>query len=61
MNAHEGLGGPFGWASVGLLLLMVIVAVTTGFSNLFYFAIVLVPVLFYVMIALCMGKVEDEA
>ena len=58
MNASEGLG-LFGWAAVGLLVAMVLVAVTTGFSNLFYFAIVLVPVMFYVLLDLCMGKVAE--
>lgn len=54
MNASEDLG-LFGWLCVGLLALMVVVAVTTGFSNLFYFAILLVPVMFYVMVDLSGG------
>ncbi|MFO1071812.1 MAG: hypothetical protein U1E17_03740 [Geminicoccaceae bacterium] len=54
MNASEGLG-LMGWLGLGLLALMAVVAVTTGFSNLFYFAILLVPVMFYVMVDLSGG------
>ena len=54
MNAREGLG-LLGWMGLGLLALMAVVAITTGFSNLFYFAILLVPVMLYVMIDLSGG------
>ncbi|MEK0085855.1 hypothetical protein [Benzoatithermus flavus] len=57
MNPNEGLG-PLGWLGLGLLLLMAVVALTTGFSNLIWFALALVPVVFVVMFLLCGGKVD---
>ena len=57
MNANEGLT-PLGWAALGLLGLMVVCAITFGFTSLFYFAIVLVPVMFVVLLQLCAGKLE---
>ena len=57
MNANEGLS-PFGWLAVGLLGLMAASAITFGFTSLFYFAIVLVPVMFVVLLQLCAGKLE---
>lgn len=57
MNANEGLT-PLGWVAVGLLGLMAVCAVSFGFASLFYFAILLVPVMFVVLLLLCAGKVE---
>jgi hypothetical protein len=59
MNAHEGLG-LLGWVSLAVIALAAVVAVTTGFANTFYFAILLVPVVFVVLINLCAAK-PDEA
>ena len=60
MNANEGLG-LLGWVSLAVLALAAVVAVTTGFANTFYFAILLVPVVFFVLINLCAGKLDHEA
>ncbi len=60
MNASEGLG-LFGWFCLGVVLLGVVSAVMFGFSSLFYFAIVLVPVIFVVLINLCGGKLESAS
>ncbi len=58
MNASESLG-PAGWAAMALLVLAILVAVLFGFTRVFYFAIVLVPVMFVVMINLCGGRRPD--
>lgn len=55
MQASEGLG-LFGWVALGLIVLAVVVAVTTSYSNLFYFAILLTPVMLYILIDLCRGE-----
>jgi hypothetical protein len=60
MNASEGLG-LLGWLGLGLLALMAVVALTTGFGNLIYFALALVPVVFVVMFMLCGGKVDTAS
>jgi hypothetical protein len=60
MNASEGLG-LFGWLCLGLVVLMAVSAVVFGFSSLFYFAILLVPVIFAVLINLCAGKLESAS
>ena len=52
MNASERLG-LVGWAAVALLALAVVTALLFGFASVFYFAILLVPVMFVVMIQLC--------
>ena len=57
MNANEGLG-LVGWVALGLIVVMAVSALLFGFSSLFYFAILLVPVIFVVMLQLCAGKVE---
>ena len=60
MNASEGLG-LFGWLCLGLVVLMAVSAVVFGFSSLFYFAIVLVPVIFVVLLNFCAAKVEGAS
>lgn len=60
MNASETLG-PMGWAAVGLLVLAAVVAVLFGFTKVFYFAIVLVPVVFVVMFDFCGGRRPGSA
>jgi hypothetical protein len=55
MNASEGLG-LFGWLCLGLVVLMAVSAVVFGFSSLFYFAILLVPVIFVVLLNLCAAR-----
>ena len=57
MNANEGLG-LVGWVALGLIVVMAFSALLFGFSSLFYFAILLVPVIFVVMLQLCVDKVE---
>ena len=57
MNANEGLG-LVGWVALGLIVVMAVSALLFGFSNLFYFAILLVPVIFVILLQLCAGKVE---
>ena len=57
MNANEGLG-LVGWAALALIVVMAVSALLFGFSSLFYFAILLVPVIFVVMLQLCVDKVE---
>ena len=57
MNANEGLG-LVGWVALGLIVVMAASALLFGFSSLFYFAILLVPVIFVVLLQLCAGKVE---
>ena len=57
MNANEGLG-LVGWVALGLIVVMAVSALLFGFSSLFYFAILLVPVIFAVLLQLCAGKVE---
>ena len=57
MNANEGLG-LVGWVALGLIVVMAVSALLFGFSSLFYFAILLVPVIFVVLLQLCAGKVE---
>ena len=57
MNANEGLG-LVGWAALALIVVMAVSALLFGFSSLFYFAILLVPVIFVVLLQLCAGKVE---
>jgi hypothetical protein len=57
MNANEGLG-LLGWVALGLIALMAVSALLFGFSSLFYFAILLVPVVFAVLLQLCAGKLE---
>jgi uncharacterized membrane protein YhdT len=57
MNANEGLG-LLGWVALGLIALMAVSALLFGFSSLFYFAILLVPVVFVVLLQLCAGKLE---
>jgi uncharacterized membrane protein YhdT len=52
MNASERLG-VVGWAALALLALAVVTALLFGFASVFYFAILLVPVMFVVMIQLC--------
>ena len=57
MNANEGLG-LVGWAALGLIAVMAVSALLFGFSSLFYFAILLVPVVFVILLQLCADKVE---
>ena len=57
MNANEGLG-LVGWVGLALIVVMAVSALLFGFSNLFYFAILLAPVIFVVLLQLCAGKVE---
>lgn len=57
MNANEGLG-LVGWVALALIVVMAVSALLFGFSSLFYFAILLVPVIFAVLLQLCAGKVE---
>ena len=57
MNANEGLG-LVGWVALALIVVMAVSALLFGFSSLFYFAILLVPVIFVVLLQLCAGKVE---
>jgi hypothetical protein len=59
MNANEGLT-PLGWLLIGVVLLEVLVALKFGFASLFYFAILLVPVAFAVMLILCAAKAPGE-
>jgi hypothetical protein len=57
MNANEGLG-LLGWVALGLIVLMAVSAALFGFSTLFYFAILLVPVVFVVLLQLCGDPAE---
>ena len=57
MNANEGLG-LLGWVALGLIALMAVSRLLFGFSSLFYFAILLVPVLFVILPQLCAAKLE---
>ena len=57
MNANEGLG-LVGCVALGLIVVMAVSALLFGFSSLFYFAILLVPVIFVVLLQLCAGKAE---
>lgn len=57
MNPNEGLG-TLGWLCLALLAAMAAVAITTGFGNLIWFALALVPVVFVVMFQLCGGKAD---
>jgi hypothetical protein len=52
MNANERLG-PLGWAALAVLALAAVTALLFGFASVFYFAIVLVPVVFVVLLKLC--------
>jgi len=52
MNASERLGA-LGWAALALLALAAVTALLFGFASVFYFAIVLVPVVFVVLLKLC--------
>jgi uncharacterized membrane protein YhdT len=52
MNASERLG-LVGWVAVAVLALAAVSALLFGFASLFYFAILLVPVMFVVMLQLC--------
>jgi hypothetical protein len=60
MNASEGLGR-LGWACLGLVVLMAASAVLYGFASLFYFAILLVPVIFAVLINMCGANPEGAS
>ena len=60
MQASEGLG-LIGWAALGVVLLEAVCAILFGFSSLFYFAIVLVPVIFAVLVLLMRGPTAHEA
>ena len=57
MNANEGLG-LVGWVALALIVVMAVSALLFSFSSLFYFAILLVPAVFVVLIQLCADKVE---
>ena len=57
MNANERLG-VLGWVVLGVLALAAVVALIFGFASTFYFAILLVPVMFVVLIMLCGGRVD---
>jgi uncharacterized membrane protein YhdT len=57
MNANEGLG-LLGWVVLALLALAIVTALLFGFGSTFYFAILLVPVVFVALIMLCRGTVE---
>ncbi len=57
MNANEGMT-PLGWVLLGVVALMAVCALSFGFTSLFYFAIVLVPVAFVLLLQLCGGKLE---
>ena len=57
MNANEGLG-LVGWVALALIVVMAVSALLFGFSSLFYFAILMVPVIFAVLLQLCAGKAE---
>jgi hypothetical protein len=57
MNANEGLG-LLGWATLGLIALVAISGLLFGFSSLFYFAILLVLVVFVILLQLCGDKLE---
>ena len=57
MNANEGLG-LLGWAALGLIALMAVSGLLFGFSSLFYFAILLVPVVFVILLQLCAAELE---
>ena len=57
MNANEGLG-LVGWVALALIVVMAVSALLFGFSSLFYFAILLFPVVFVVLLQLCADKVE---
>lgn len=60
MQASEALG-VLGWLAVGVVLLMAVTALAFGFSKLFYFAIILVPVMFVILLMLCRGPTAHEA
>lgn len=55
MNASESLG-PLGWVGIALLALAAVCAVLFGFTSVFYFALLLVPVMFVVMFELSGGR-----
>ncbi len=57
MNASERLGA-LGWAALALLALAAVTALLFGFASVFYFAIVLVPVVFVVLLQLCGDPAE---
>jgi hypothetical protein len=55
MNASESLGA-VGWGGIILLALAAVCAVLFGFTSVFYFALLLVPVVFVVMFDFCGGR-----
>lgn len=57
MQASERLG-PTGLAALGLLALAAVVALTFGFAQVFYIAVVLALVALVVMVLLCADRSE---
>jgi hypothetical protein len=57
MNANERLGKS-GWAALALLALAIVTALLFGFASVFYFAIVLVPIVFVALLQLCGDRAE---
>ncbi|MFO1037074.1 MAG: hypothetical protein U1E45_09545 [Geminicoccaceae bacterium] len=60
MQASEGLG-TLGWACLAVVLLGAVLAVTFGFTAVFWIALILVPVVFVVLLMLCRGPATDNA
>ena len=58
MNASESLGS-LGWAAIGLLALAAAVAVAFGFAQVFYFAIVLAPLVLVLLVMLCSDPAQS--
>ena len=56
MNPNEGLG-LLGWVCLAAVAMGVVMALLFGFTSTFYIAILLVPVVFFVLLLLCRGRV----
>ena len=59
MQENEGLGR-LGVAALAIMALGLAAAMVFGFSATFWFALVLVPVVFGALILLCRGRSPDE-